>query len=73
MDDLVELVRECIMENRRLTIMELSSHFSLLVAKNCHVAPVVQKIVHQVVAKTTDTKTQSKVHGVSSNISAAVP
>ena len=53
-DDLVELVGERIMENRRFTSTELSSHFPLLVAQNCHGAPVVQEIVRQVGAKATD-------------------
>ena len=35
-DDLVEFVQECIMENHRFTITELSSHFLLLVAQNYH-------------------------------------
>ena len=54
MDDLVVLVWERIMENRHFTITKLSSHFPLLVAQNCHGAPVVQKIVHQVGAKATE-------------------
>ena len=41
MDDLVELVRDRIMENRRFTITELSSNFPLLVAQNYHEAPFV--------------------------------
>ena len=69
-DDLVELVWECIMENYRFTIMELSGHFPLFVAQNCHGAPVAQKIV---CSKATDTRTQSKALGVSIDISAAVP
>jgi transposase len=72
-DDLVELVRECIMENLRFTITELSSHFPLLVGRNCHGAPGVQEIVRQVGAEATDTRTQNKAHGVSIDISAAVP
>jgi hypothetical protein len=59
------LVRERIMENRRFTITELSSHFPLLVSRNCHGAPVVQEIVRQVGAEATDTRTQNKAHGVS--------
>ena len=39
--------------------------FSLLVAHNCQGEPVVQKIVRQVGAKATDTRTQSKAYGVS--------
>ena len=31
-DNLVELLWECIMENRRITVMELSSYYLLLVA-----------------------------------------
>ena len=54
-DDLVELVREHFMENRRFTITELSSHlpleFLLLVAQHCHGEPVVLKIVRQGVLK----------------------
>ena len=42
-DDLVELVRERIMENSRFRITKLSSNLPLLVAQNCHGAPVVQK------------------------------
>ena len=45
-DDFMKLVWECIMEHRRFTITELSSHFPLLVAQNCHGSPV-QKIVCQ--------------------------
>ena len=71
-DILLELVQECNIENRRFTIVELSSHFPPLVAQNCHGAPVVQKIVHQMGAKATDTRTQSKAHGVSIDTSAAV-
>ena len=56
MDDLVELVWEHIMEKRHFTIMERSNNFLLLVAQNCHGAPIVQKIVHQVGAKATDTR-----------------
>ena len=44
MDDLVDLVRERIMENRRFTITELGNHFLILVAQNCHGAHV-QRIV----------------------------
>ena len=69
MNDLVELVRERIMENRRFTITELSSDFPILVAQNCYRVPAVQKIMRQVGAKTTDTRTQSKAHGVSIDIS----
>ena len=50
MDDLVELVWECIMENHRFTITELSSNFPHLVVQKCHGAPVVLKIVYQVSA-----------------------
>ena len=71
-EDLVELVREWFMENRRFTITELTSHFPMLV-QNCIGAPVVRKIVSQVGAKATDIRTQSKVHGISIYISAAVP
>ena len=39
------------MENHCFRVSELSSHFSLLAAKNFHGAPVVQKIVCQVGAK----------------------
>ena len=39
-DDLVELVRELIMENCSFAITELSSHFTLLVAENCHGVPL---------------------------------
>ena len=67
-DDLVELVQERIMENRCFTITELCSHFPLLVAQNCHGSPVDQKIVRQVGAKATDTRTQSKAHGVSIDV-----
>ena len=70
-DDLVELMWEHIMENRRFTITELRSHFPPFVAENCHGAPVVQKIVHQTGAKATDTRTQTKAHGVSIDISIA--
>ena len=45
--------------------------FPLLVAQNCHGAPVVQKILLFVGIKATDTRTQSKAHGVSIDISAA--
>ena len=38
-DELVELVRESIMEDRRFTIAEFSSHFPLLVTLNYHAAP----------------------------------
>ena len=69
-DNLVELVRERIMENRSFTITEFSSHFPLLVAQNCHGAPV-QKIVCQVGTKASDTRTQSKAHEVRIDISAA--
>ena len=71
-DDLLELVWERIMENRRFTITELSSHFPLLVAQNCHGAPVVQKILREVGAKATHTRTQVNAHGVSTDISAVV-
>ena len=47
--------------------------FPLLVAQNCHGAPVIQKIVRQVGAKATDTRTQSKAHEVNIDIFAAVP
>ena len=70
-ENLVELVRARIMDNRRFTFTELS-HFPLLVPQNCHGAAV-QKIVRHVAAKTTDTRTQSKTHGVSVNISAVAP
>ena len=70
MDD---LVWECIMENYCFTITEVCSHFLLLVAQNCYGAPVVQKIVFHGDAKATDIRIQSKVHGVSIDISAAVP
>ena len=46
---------------------------SLLVAQNCHGALVVKKIVSQVGAKVTDTRIQRKAHGVSIDISTAVP
>ena len=49
------------------------SDFPLLVPQYCQGAPVVQKIMHQVGAKATDTRTQSNAHGVSNDISAAVP
>ena len=67
MDDLVELVQERIMGNRSFTITELSRHFPLLVAQNCHEAPVVEKIMGQVGAKATHTRIQSKAHGVRSD------
>ena len=63
MDNLVELVWECIMENHRFAITELSSHFPLLVTQNCHGASVVQKIVRHVGAKATDIRTRSKDDG----------
>jgi hypothetical protein len=47
--------------------------FPLLVARNCHGAPVVQEILRQVGAEAIDTRTQNKVHGVSTDIYAAVP
>ena len=59
-------------ENRCFTIMELRSHFSQFRAPCCK-APIFQKIVHQMGAKATDTRTQSKAHGVSIDISAVVP
>ena len=37
-----------------------ADHFPFLVVQNCHGVPVVQKIVGQVGAKSTDTRTQSK-------------
>ena len=46
--------------------------FPLLVAQNCHGAPV-QKIVRQVGAKSTDIRTARKVLGISIDISPAVP
>ena len=55
------------------SITELSSHYQLLVAQNCHAAPAVQKIVRQVVPKATNTRTHSKAHGVDIDIFAAVP
>ena len=51
--------------HRQLYQQSFPADFPLLVAQNCHGAPVVQKIVHQVGAKATDTITQSKAHGVS--------
>lgn len=72
-DDLVELARKRIMENRRFTIKELSNHFPLLVARNCHGAPAFQEIVRQVVTEATDTRTPKKAHEVSIDISVAVP
>ena len=48
------------------------ANFPLLVAQNCHGAPVVQKIVCQVGTKATDTRTQSKIHAVSIDISVEV-
>ena len=63
MDNLVELVWECIMENHRFAIMELSSHFPLLVSQKCHGAPVVQKIVCHVGTTASDIRTQSKDNG----------
>ena len=41
--------------------------FLLLVAQNCHGAPVVQKIVLEVGAKATDTRTQCNPHVVSTD------
>ena len=74
-DDLVELVRERIMENLHFTITELSGHFPhifrLLATQNSHGVTVVQKIVCQRGTKTTDTRTQSKALVVSIDISAA--
>ena len=72
-DDLVELVRKRIMENRCFRITELSSNFPLLIVQNCHGAPVVQKIVCQVGSKATGARTQSKARGACYGISAAVP
>ena len=47
--------------------------FPFLVAENCHRTAVVQKIVCQVGAKASGTRTQSKAYGVSIGISLAVP
>ena len=43
-----------------------------LVAQNCHGAPVVQKIVRQVGAKATDTRTQNKAKRMESALTAVV-
>ena len=51
--------------NRQLCQQSFLAGSPLLVAENCHGAPVVQKIVHQVGAKATDTRTQSKALGAS--------
>ena len=59
-------------ENRGFTITELSSHFPLLDAQNCHGAPVVYTIVRYVVVKATDIRKHSKDIEVSIGISAAV-
>ena len=55
------------------TQQSFPTDFPLLIAQNFHIASVVQKTVQQVDAKATDTRTQSKVHGVSIDISAVVP
>ena len=52
------------------TQQSFPTDFSLFIAQNCH---SVQKIVCQLDAKVTDTRTQSNVHGVSIDISAVVP
>ena len=54
----IEIHRQCCQQS-------FPEDFSFLVAKNSHGAPVVQKIVRQVGAKATDTRTQIKAHGVS--------
>ena len=69
----MELVRERIIEIRRFRITELINHFPLVVAQNCHGAPVVQKIVCQIDTKSTDIKSQSKAQGVSFDIFAVAP
>ena len=51
--------------HRQLCQQSFPADFPLLVAQNCHGVPVVEKIVHQVGAKATDTRTHSKAHGVS--------
>ena len=51
--------------HRQLCQQLFRADFPLLVPQNCHGAPVVQKIVRQVGAKATGTRTQSKARGVS--------
>ena len=51
--------------HRQLCQQSFPADFPVLVAQNYHEAPVVQKIVRQVGVKATDTRTQSKAHGVS--------
>ena len=46
--------------HRQLCQQSFPAGFPLLVAQNCHGEHVVQRIVHQVVAKATDTRTQRK-------------
>ena len=73
---LVELVRERIMENHCFTIMELSCHFPQISRSLLHkivMEHLFRKLCIRWGAKATDTRTQSKVHGVSIDISAVVP
>ena len=61
-DDLVELVRERFMENRRFTGTQqlFPADFLLLVAQNCYGVPVVQKILRKVGAKAIDIEYKAK-------------
>ena len=54
--------------HRQLCQQSFPLDFPLLVAQNCHGAPVVQKFVRQVGAKATDTRIQSNANGVSIDI-----
>ena len=53
--------------HRQLCQQSFPADFTVLAAQNLHGTRIVQKIVHQVGAKATNTGTQSKAHGVSTD------
>ena len=68
MDDLVELVRECIMENWCFTVTELICHFMQIF----HSHLLFRKLCARWMPKQLTSEHGSKVHGVSTDISAIV-
>ena len=59
--------------HRQLCYQSFPADFLVLVEQKYHGAPVVMKIVRQVGAKATDTRTQRKAQEVNIDIFAAVP